>query len=226
MGTQVVINQPDPEGHERNGNLLISQANQIAVSNNEDREVAAAFVVEIRETIQRIEAEFNGTEDNPGPVSLAHKAWKSGVALRDRALKSFITAKGMIEAKIKRYEYDIEQKRQEEARKAEALARKKAEELRAQQISEAKKTGDREAVQNLKDAPLTVFAAAPKTQEVPKVEGLRRSAPVWKWRVTNEALIPRKYLMIDDTNISGTVRAQGAKACIPGISVYDARAEL
>jgi hypothetical protein len=226
IGNQIVIQEPDINQHEKDGSLLVCQARQIRIENNEDREVAAAFMLEIKETIKRIELEFNGTDENPGPVVLAHKAWKSGVALRDRALKQFVEAYAIISAIDKRYQYDIEQKRLAEARKAEEEARKKAEQERKQAISDAKKLGDREAVEMLKEAPLTVISEAPKTAPVQKVEGLRRSAPIWKFRVVNDALIPRKYLMVNDKAIQDSVKNLGTNHGIPGITVYDARSEM
>lgn len=219
----IVIKQPDPAEHERSGGLLVSQANEVVVTNLDDREHAGMFLNQINATIKAIEMEFDGSDETPGPVALAYRAWKSGVSLRDRALASFKAAKSIIDGKIKRFEYETEQKRIAEARKAEAIARQKAEEERARAIAEAKKLGDREAVDNLKEAPISVVAAAPKTPEIPKTEGMRRSAPVWDFDITDENKIPARFKMVDEKAIRAIVNQLGPKHGIPGITVFDSR---
>ena len=44
---------------------------------------------------------------------------------------------------------------------------------------------------------------------------------VWKYRVVNEALIPRQYLTVDHAAIGRVVSALGGRAKIPGIEVYE-----
>lgn len=219
----IVIKQPDPVEHERSGGILVSQANSVVVTSNAEREHAAMFLEEVDSKIKLITQEFNGSENEPGPVTLAHRAWKSGVALRDRALASFKIAKEVITTKVRRFEYDVEQKRVKEARKAQAEAFRKAEEHRKQAIAEAKRIGDRESADNLKEAPIVAAAVAPKTPEVNKVAGIRRSSPMWDWELVSIDKVPRSYLVVDERAVGATVRSLGPKAGIPGISVYDKR---
>jgi hypothetical protein len=219
----IVIQQPDPEEHERHGSVLVTEANGVVIANNDDRELAGAFVNNIDETLKRILKEFDGTQENPGPVTLAHRAWKSGVALRERAIASFVMAKGIINGKVRKYEYDVEKKRLEEANRLQKKAQEEAEERRKQQIAEAKRLGDREAVENLKAAPISVVAPPPKTPEVNKVAGMRRTAPMWDFEITDEAKIPRRFLVVDESAIRALVKRLGAQHGIPGITVFDSR---
>lgn len=221
--SEIVIYPPDPEPHEHAGSLLVQQAKEVVVTCNDEREVAAAFVAEIDSKIKGIKMQFDGSEQTPGPVLLAYRAWKSGVALRDRALLSFVEARTIVVGVVKRFEFQVEQDRIAESRKAEAAARKKAEEERERAILEAKKLGDREAVKNLKEAPISVPAVAPITPEVTKAAGLRRSSPEWDWEVANADKIPCKYHMLNDKAISAQVKALGPKHGIPGITVFDRR---
>jgi hypothetical protein len=43
----------------------------------------------------------------------------------------------------------------------------------------------------------------------------------WKFRVTNEKLIPREYLKADEIKIGGVVRALKGSTNIPGVEVYN-----
>ena len=56
----------------------------------------------------------------------------------------------------------------------------------------------------------------PKT--APKTAN-RRMVP--KFRITNEALIPRQYLKPDDVKIGGVIRSLRGAANIPGVTYYE-----
>lgn len=55
---------------------------------------------------------------------------------------------------------------------------------------------------------------------IPKVAGVK-TYKVTKWRVTDEAAVPREYLTIDEKKINQTVREMKKLAKIPGIEVYE-----
>lgn len=221
--SDIVVRQPDPEPHERSGALIVQQANEVTVTSLDEREHAGMFSSQIGSEIKAIELEFDGTEEKPGPCQLLYRGWKSVVSLRERATAARKEAKVIIDGRIKRFEFDVEQKRLAEARKAESIARQKAEDERARQILEAKRLGDREAVQNLKQAPISVVTPPPKTPEIPKTEGMRRSSPIWDFEVTDPNKVPRRYYILDEVAIRKVVKALGPKHGIPGINVFDAR---
>lgn len=223
MQNEIILREPETAVHENAGGLLVAQANEVVVTNNDEREVAGAFLSEISGKIKLIEMEFDGTEDSPGPTKKAHAAWKSMVSLRDKALLSFKSAKEIISRKIQKFEYDVEQARLEENRRNELVARKKAEDDRKREIEAAKASGDKEAAKALKTAPLSVQTAPVSVPEVPKVAGMRRSAPVWDFQIVDAAKLPRKYLMPDEKAIRNIVKALGQEHGIPGVSVFDSR---
>ena len=43
---------------------------------------------------------------------------------------------------------------------------------------------------------------------------------VWRFRVVDEAKIPRKYLAVDEKKIGADVKTHGPECGIPGIEVY------
>ncbi len=225
MSQEIVIRELDTEQHEQSGSLLVRDANEAQIASNDDRELAGTVVDQIRKEINAIELEFNGTEDNPGFVSLAHKTWKRGVALREKALAARVAALDIWNRKIKRFEFDVEQKRREEERKAQEKATAEAQKKRDAEIADAKKLKDKAAVDALKEAALEVHSAPPKTPEVTKAAGLRRSNPEWDYRIINQNLIPDRFWVVDEKGLRATVKALGLKHGIPGISVFDRRAE-
>lgn len=60
----------------------------------------------------------------------------------------------------------------------------------------------------------------PDVVTTPKIAGLK-TYRVTKWRVTDEAAIPREYLTLDEKKVNQTVREMKTLANIPGIEVYE-----
>jgi hypothetical protein len=54
----------------------------------------------------------------------------------------------------------------------------------------------------------------------PKAD-MRLYRQVWRFRIINEAIIPRDYLKPDETKIGGVVRSLKGKCKIPGIQIYE-----
>jgi hypothetical protein len=59
-------------------------------------------------------------------------------------------------------------------------------------------------------------------REPPKVAGVA-TREVWKFRVTDPALVPDQYKVIDESRIRKVVQALKADANIPGVEVYSER---
>lgn len=222
----IIIKQPDPAEHEQSGSLLVQEAQAAVIENNDDRTLAASVVANLNEEIKAILLEFDGTKEAPGPTRLADAAHGSLVALRDRATASRRAAKEAWMDKIKKFEYDVEQTRLAEQKKAEEKAKAKAEEDRKKAIAEAKKAGDSEMVKELKEAPLPINIAPVKTPEVAKGGGVRRSAPEWGWTLLDANKIPDDLWILNEKEIDRRVKAMGTTCAIPGISVHDKRASL
>ena len=57
-------------------------------------------------------------------------------------------------------------------------------------------------------------------KSVPKVSGMS-IRDNWKFKITNEKLIPREYLKVDEVKIGQVVRALKSATNIPGVEVYN-----
>lgn len=214
MANEIVLQQPDDGEFKGKGAELVRQANELVITSHDEYEHAGAWLVEVKGIGKRLLERFTD------PCSKAMAAWKSMTKMRDEALEPFTMTEGIIKQKMGKYQWDIEEKRRKEAEKQAQIARKKAEDDRARQIEEARRLGDREAAQNLRDAPLEVAAAAPKTQEAPKVSGVSHRK-VWKVSNVNIAMLPERYMIPDYKAIDGVVRSLGAKHGIPGVTVVE-----
>lgn len=223
MSKDIVLHQPDSDEHEVRGNEYVAQARLATIEDAHDLALAASVMADLSKAVKAIKIEFDGTPEDPGPTALAYKTWKAMVAIRDKALKGFEEAYDEWNRKKKKFEYDTEQKRIAEAQAAEREANRIAQEERDRAIQAAKKAKDTQLAKSLEKAPLNVTPVAPTTPEVPKVDGMRRSSADWGYTITNVELLPRVYLMPDESAIKVVVKKLGLKAQIPGVSVYDRR---
>ncbi len=102
--------------------------------------------------------------------------------------------------------------RAEEARKAAAAAA--AAEARAA-ATEAKAAEKVEAIETRAAA----VVAPVVVREAPKVAGVA-TREVWKFTVTDPALVPREYCVVDEAKIRKVVAALKGDTTIPGVRVY------
>jgi chromosome segregation ATPase len=109
------------------------------------------------------------------------------------------------------------------AKAEEAKGRAELAEARRRAAQEAEEARIRQAAEQAEEARrLAELAPAVPVVEAerPKVAGMH-TRKAWKWRVTDEAKVPRQYLMLDTTKIGKVVRALGAEADIEGVEVYE-----
>lgn len=131
----------------------------------------------------------------------AHREILSAKKKQSEPLKS---AENLLKSKIAEYNKELERQR----RIVEEHLRKLEEERRLQ---EAVDTND----ESVLDAPIIV----PVVQETHRINGTT-IVKNWTFRIVDEALIPREYLLVDEKKVRGVVRALKEKANIPGIEVY------
>lgn len=142
-------------------------------------------------------------------------------AIRDlfRAPKDLLArAEAAFKGGMLTYQRAEEQKRIEAQRVAEDLARKERERLAAL-AAKAEERGDAYKAEQFTERAAVVVAPIVQTQ-APKVAGIS-TRKYYRPEITDEALIPREYLMPDLVKISKVVRALGSDANIPGVRVVE-----
>lgn len=114
---------------------------------------------------------------------------------------------------------EAQRKRDEEERLArEARERQEAQATRAAAELEARGQ-HQQASQVLEQAISMPAPAIVLADAVPKVDGVSYREE-WKWRVLNEALVPREFLCLDESKIGRYVRAMKKTGSIPGVEIY------
>lgn len=126
-------------------------------------------------------------------------------------------AESLVKRAMVAYTEEQDRIRREEQRLADERARKERERLEAQ-AAKALQAGKVEKAETLQERAATVVAPV-IDRTPPKVAG-QSIREVWKFEVTNEALVPREYCSPDDKKIRAVVLALKGGTTIPGVRVY------
>ena len=203
---------------EKQSQSLTIRANSFAITTDTDYQEAMQFVVEKLKPLRKaIEETFDPIIDQ------AHKTWKSAIAKKNEKLEPINNAIAFLDKKGKDFRYIQEQKRQEEQRKADELARKEQAKLE-ERARKAEEKGKTEKAEELQQKAQEVIApvVAPK---VSKVDGIVIKK-LWTFEIIDAPLIPREYLMPDLTKIGAVVRATKNTLNIPGIRQFQKESSL
>lgn len=135
-------------------------------------------------------------------------------------------AETIIKNAIRLFDAEQDRIRREQQRIADEAARVAAEtealERAAALEAEGKAYGDDAMVAEahaIIETPVTAVAA-PVVKMTPKVAGITMRK-TWTFRIVNPNLVPRQYLVIDESKVRGVVRSLGQAANIPGVEVYE-----
>lgn len=191
----------------------INQANAFDIAAPGAREALDAFCVGLK----LLEKEVDLAYDEH--IEAAHKAHKSLVAKKknyaEPIMAAYRIAKGKLIALFDRDKAIADQ----EAAIARAKAKRDAEDEALARAARAAEFGDDKTADEIITAPVIVapvqVAAPVKTATVLQTR--------WKYKITNAALIPREYLVPDETKIGGVVRATKGSIAIPGVEAYSER---
>ena len=190
--------------------LYRAKASAVQVRTPEEMTAAEAILTELRRRkkvwLDAVEATVKG----------AHAAWKAAVAHRDSIAKPIDEAERIVKDRIAGYV--SEQRRLAEAERArlqaEADAKAEAERKRAMAAAEKLKTPELKAerieqAQTIVAPVVTVAAAVPQTKLA--------SVVTWGFEIADPALLPREYLMPDESKIGAVIRASKGTIQIPGV---------
>jgi hypothetical protein len=226
MATAVVegVAEMTPAMIEQQALTTVERAKALVVRSVEDRGVAAEYGRAIVALDKEVEAFFKPMKE------AAAKAHKEICTKENSVRKPLDEAKRYLSGQIGNFDAEAERERRaEEARiqerlrlEAEADAKRRADEQALADAIELEAQGDKKGAEAVLNNPMPLPVHVPAVvlpTQVPKAEGVSRST-AWKFRITDESLIPREYLIVDEKTIGQIVRAQMGKTKIPGIEVY------
>lgn len=159
-------------------------------------------------------------------IKKAHDTWKTALAKRDLYLSPLKLAEQLLKARMGPYMLEQARKQreaEEAARRAQeeaAAAARAAEEERQRKAREAAHDGDIKSATKILAAPPP--AVGVPAVEVPKAAKLAGTSvrEEWRWRITDEKLIPREWLTLNEPLITAHVRMHKGNTRIPGIEAY------
>ncbi len=130
-------------------------------------------------------------------------------------------AKSLYENEIRRYSAEQERIRREEQRRVDEAARKEQQRLQALAQAKADKAAAQgkaekaqEIMENVRHVPVAIVQTI-----VPKVAGMSMRE-VWKFRITDPKLIPREYLLVNETMLGKLATATRGAVPVPGVEFY------
>jgi len=199
--------------------LVLSQAGQIIVSDQETFGRAGEFL----KGVKALEKEVSSTFDPI--IDQANKTHREALAQKKRFMEPLEQAENIVKRAVSVYFAAEEKKRLE----IEAEAKKKLAEaakiedagiaLAEEAIAKGDQEGAMQAVETASVVSQGIVAQIALPPEKPKFNGIA-GRKEWKFQILDKAKLPMEYLTPDMAAIGKTVRALGDKARIPGIRVW------
>lgn len=194
-------------------NQLIVQAKSLVINSTDSYSLAGELWNAARSLREKIAEAWNPV------IKKAHETHKQAIASRDKDDKPLEDVQRTLKASMIRWDQEQERIRKAEEARLQAEQQKREEEERLALASALEEAGQTEAAQSIIEQPIM---PAPVVLEntTPKVDNFR-ARTVWKFRITDQAKIPREYLVPDMTKIGGVVRSMKEATNIPGVQPYE-----
>lgn len=196
------------------------QARRLAITSPDTYARAAEFLKIVKALRGKVAETFDAH------ITRAFQAHRALTAEKQKAEAPLTEAETVVKRAMVEYDQAERRRQQEAQRKADEAARRRAEDEQlaraAAMETEAHEFGDvalAEQATAVLETP--VHAVAPTVEkQTPKVSGVSMRDN-WKYRVTNPALVPREYLMLDESKIGRVVKAMKDATTIPGVEVFN-----
>lgn len=213
MASEMKIIEPEIQDLQASSSDMVKQATALVVNSDASFTSGSQMLLDIKRVSKTVEARFKE------PVDMAFKAHRAMTALRDSVLNPFKSAEGIIKQKVGEYQLAIERKRADEAVYLRRQQEAKAEAERIAKAQDQMDKGDLTGCEQTLAAPAEPVVVRIETPEAPKVAGVS-FREVWKYEITDPALIPAEYKIVDEPKLRKVVAALGKSTNIPGIRVY------
>lgn len=212
MATMTQIISPDEV--EKLVPAVVSQANQITVTDADDYEIACSFLTLIATRKKQVGETFDPI------VQKAHETHKESIAQRDKFLGPLNLAEMDVKNKVTNWRLEEDRKRRAEENRLAAQLKKEADDRAAAEAALLEASGEKELAEMVRqeaaEAPPPVVVVAPT---VPKQDGITKRVN-WRFEVTDESKVPRELMEPSDVKIGAVVRSQKGLANIPGVRVW------
>ncbi len=189
----------------------IETAKSFVIKSREDYALVDAHCSGLLKLKNKIEADFSESK------ATTYKAWKAVVAQEKGHLDGIDAARRIDKTKMVEWQEVEERERKVAEDMARAEAKKKADDAALALAQEAQAAGEHEQAEAIINTPVEVpVIVIPK--DLPKTATTIQTR--WDYRVTDLALVPREFLMLDTVKIGQVVRAMKGDTNIAGIEAF------
>jgi hypothetical protein len=207
----VELSIAQPESVEDAARVRFESVEHLIVSTDAEFEATAADLQDVKANWQRIDAQ---RKKLLAPIDEARRVVQEHYR---PPLNWLERAELALKKALADYSKAQQQRRQEEQRKADELARIERQKLE-QRAAKAEAGGKIEKAELLQRQSAAIVAPVIQ-REAPKVAGVSMRE-VWKYEITDPALVPREFMSIDDKKLGGYVRALKGDASVAGVRIY------
>lgn len=161
-------------------------------------------------------------EDYDEVIEKAHRIHKDLIAKRDGYLKPLKDVEAKFKAEILVYTKRVEAEQRELERQTNEALAKMAEENKQKLLADAKATDNEWEAEVLKEKAADLKPATVDiVKKVVEQEGLS-IRKTWKWRVTDESIIPRAFLSLNEQALNQAAKQESWRISgIMGIEFYE-----
>lgn len=196
---------------QKRAEVYYNKASLFVIVDNDSYLASAEDLKQIKAQIKAIEDYRKSITD---PINEQIKRIK---AFFDVPINKLKEAEEVIKGAILKYQKEQERKRLEEQARLREEAEKRRLELE-QKIKKLEEQGKTEKAEEIKQQAETIITPVLANDTV-KVAGISKMK-VWKYRIVDENLIPREYLMPNEKMLTQIAKSTKGALKIPGVEFY------
>lgn len=208
-----LITRPDVKELVAEAETILTEARRFEIKTNVSYQLAAEELQRIKGSLKKLEVVRKSITQ---PMDAAKEAVMDLFRAPGDQLKE---AETQIKSAMSAYQIELNKKAEEARREAEAAAAAERERIAIAAAKAAEEGRHDDAVQ-IAESVASVVAMPVAVRSAPTVKGISFSK-VWKFEIVDESLIPRMYLLVDETAIRKVVGALKGKTNIPGVRVFE-----
>lgn len=213
----VTVAAPDAVALLGDAQLVLSSANAYQIDSPQVYQLAA-------DELKAIKAKAKDLDDRRKAITKPLDEAKARVMdLFRRPLEILTQAEGILKRAMLGYQQEQERKQREAEAEARRLAAAEEERLRKEAEKQAKKLekkGDVAAAEATRAAAAAVqVPVVAPVVEAPKAKGIS-TRTVWKARVVQPLVVPREYLLVDESKLAKLAQATQGTVTVPGVEFY------
>jgi len=206
-----------------------AEAQNLVTQTWEDLAIAESFSIssnkayaEAGEILKTIKGRYREIENKRREMTLPlDEAKKRVMDFFRQPLERLSNAERLIKGAMVAFTQEQERIRQAEEQRIQALAREEQERLDKElekQITQAQEEGDNERAESLLDTATKIAVPLVQTEK-PKVQGIK-TITRWRYKIVDEALIPREYLMPNEKLLADMAIMTKGTIKVPGVEFY------